>query len=120
MCPHTPSINYYPFRLLNVPAPCLHKRSKLSPLDNAMIHRPANAHLTFPSPRSISHTHLARPKATIATSPPGLTLSPAPVAPILLTMSVPPPHRSSAGVSTQGTCRPRYASCLSVVAMAYN
>src|SRR5260221_4696 len=40
-----------------------------------MIHRPANAHLTFPSPRSISHTHLARPKATIATSPPGIAPS---------------------------------------------
>ena len=74
-----------------------------------------------PSPRSTSHIHRARPSATIATPPPGtsrgIALSPAPTAPMLLTVSVPPRRGSSVGVSALGTCRPRYAKCLRVEAM---
>jgi len=67
MCPHTsgkvswPShtLNYHLFRLLDVPMSCLHKRSKLSPLNNAMIRCPANIVLTPRAPAHLSH-HPAR------------------------------------------------------------
>ena len=35
-------LTYHPFRLFNVPTPCLHERSQLRPLHNTMVRRPAN------------------------------------------------------------------------------
>ena len=70
-----------------------------------------------------SHTHLARPIATIATPPPGtrtgLAKSPSPIPPTLDTVIVPPRFGISPGVRPHGTCRPRWEMCLSVDANEY-
>src|SRR6266567_1525218 len=58
------SLSYHPLRLLDVLAPCLHERSKLRPLNDAMIRRPANAHLKPPLTSPIAPLDVPFPPST--------------------------------------------------------
>ena len=58
------SLSYHPLRLFDVPAPCLHERSQLRPLHDAMVRRPTDAQhqppLALPLP-ALDVPHPARP-----------------------------------------------------------
>jgi len=117
----------HPCGLSTHPLPPPRTRRAQYPLRPGDLHssspQPSTSSLPTSSPCPLSflftsHTHFARPIATMATPPPGtstgLAKSPSPIAPTLDTVIVPLRFGISEGVRPDGTCRPRWERCLSV------